>query len=285
MPDLTALTRVLVISPHLDDAALSAWSVLGGRAHCPADVMTVFAGLPAEGVSTDPDRTCGFSTGIEAIQARRREDEEALAGLATRNWWLPLLDRMYVPGGRRTASESETIVREAEGWLRDHGSPGAQLAIAIPAGAGVHVASASERGGDHPRGGRYLAWARALKHRVYVRRRKAALAGRGPAHPDHIFVRDAILDALDRLSSAQILCYEELPYLWSQRAESEMALLAASRGMTADGFDLAVDRVDKHRHLLAYKSQLAALDPEGRLLDSTLLPAEERYWTLSTSGR
>jgi LmbE family N-acetylglucosaminyl deacetylase len=71
------VSTLLVISPHLDDAVLSAGQTLA--AHPGSVVVTVFAGVPDDGGLDDYDRACGFRSSREAMLHRRREDEEALA--------------------------------------------------------------------------------------------------------------------------------------------------------------------------------------------------------------
>ncbi|GAA2899620.1 hypothetical protein [Microbacterium esteraromaticum] len=280
--DVNRLTRILVVSPHFDDAVLSAWALLDREPAGAADVLTVFGGLPAAGKSTVADAACGFRDGIEAIHARREEDDRALAGVAARHWWLPLVDLQYTTG-QRDVSDAEAIVRAVTSWIREQDSPEKDLAIAIPAGSGAHVSRTpppSVTSGARPVGGRALAWLRALKHRAYVRKRRKALAGRGPAHPDHLFVRDAILESLNRLGGVRVILYNELPYLWSVAADGEVARLSAARGLNVSPFELPVDRDRKQHHLREYASQLSALDPSGRLHQAATLPYTERYWTI-----
>ena len=69
------MSDVLVLSPHLDDAVFSAsHAVMSGSA-----VVTVFAGFPVATASGPWDRICGFPSSSEAVNARRREDHQALA--------------------------------------------------------------------------------------------------------------------------------------------------------------------------------------------------------------
>jgi LmbE family N-acetylglucosaminyl deacetylase len=67
----------VVLSPHLDDAVLSAWHVLSA----PRDVtaVTVFAGIPEPGFVTDLDRSHGAQESAAWVRQRRREDKTALA--------------------------------------------------------------------------------------------------------------------------------------------------------------------------------------------------------------
>jgi LmbE family N-acetylglucosaminyl deacetylase len=87
-------TDLLVISPHLDDAVLSA----GGRvaAGPGAVVVTVFAGRPAAPAGLTPwDADCGFAPGEDVVGRRRREDRRALARLGARPHWLEFTDSQY----------------------------------------------------------------------------------------------------------------------------------------------------------------------------------------------
>lgn len=67
----------LLLSPHLDDAALNCWSVLtGGEA---LSVVTVFAGLPPDGRLTNWDRIVRAKDSAQLLRQRRDEDHVALA--------------------------------------------------------------------------------------------------------------------------------------------------------------------------------------------------------------
>ncbi|HLK00488.1 MAG TPA: PIG-L family deacetylase [Streptosporangiaceae bacterium] len=68
---------VVVLSPHLDDAVLSAWHVLSS----PRDVtiVTVFAGVPEPGLLTDLDRSHGAGDSGAWLTRRRQEDRAAFA--------------------------------------------------------------------------------------------------------------------------------------------------------------------------------------------------------------
>ena len=88
-----ALT-LLVISPHLDDAVLSASGLIAENRG--AVVATVFAGMPRDRErSTLWDRACGFDTAEEALTMRRREDAEALRILGATPLHLGFVDEQY----------------------------------------------------------------------------------------------------------------------------------------------------------------------------------------------
>lgn len=67
----------VVLSPHLDDAVLSCWSVLGGDGD--VAVVNVFDAVPPPGSVTRWELITGFADSAAAMQERRREDAEALA--------------------------------------------------------------------------------------------------------------------------------------------------------------------------------------------------------------
>ncbi len=107
--------RVVVVSPHLDDAVLSLGATVAGAVRDGADVrvLTVFAGDPeADTVASAHDRACGFATAGEAARRRRIEDREALGVVGGTPVWLPFPDT-----GERGAGDdraiAEAVAREA----------------------------------------------------------------------------------------------------------------------------------------------------------------------------
>jgi LmbE family N-acetylglucosaminyl deacetylase len=87
---------MVILSPHLDDAVLSAWSVLTG----PEDVvvLNVFAGVPEDGVPPRWDRVVRARDSRELVRERIAEDEEALAVAGRKPVNLSLLDGQYRDG-------------------------------------------------------------------------------------------------------------------------------------------------------------------------------------------
>lgn len=83
----------VVLSPHLDDAVLSAWHVLSGPRE--VTVVTVFAGLPEPGFVTDLDRAHGAAESAAWLARRRREDRAALALAGRTPVHLDLLDVQF----------------------------------------------------------------------------------------------------------------------------------------------------------------------------------------------
>ena len=89
--DERLLGRVVVVSPHLDDAVLSLGATMAQAVEAGAnvEVLTVFAYGPTSNTPTDDwDRKSGFATEGEAARQRRIEDRKACALLgATPRWF------------------------------------------------------------------------------------------------------------------------------------------------------------------------------------------------------
>ena len=85
--------RLLVISPHLDDAVLSCGLLIA--AHPGTVVCTVFTAPPTENVTTDWDRAAGFADAFEAMRTRQEEDREALGLLSAKAVHLLFCDAQY----------------------------------------------------------------------------------------------------------------------------------------------------------------------------------------------
>jgi len=99
----TRYRRIVVISPHLDDAALSLGATIAHAARAGARV-TVLTPLSGEVDSDDPpgrwDRDCGWSSAGDAARGRRQEDVAACELLGATPEWLPFRDVDYTGGER-----------------------------------------------------------------------------------------------------------------------------------------------------------------------------------------
>jgi LmbE family N-acetylglucosaminyl deacetylase len=91
---LGRLGRLLVVSPHCDDAVFACGQLL--EAHPGSIVVTVCAGRPPAGASlTEWDEAAGFQSGDDVMGIRRREDRAALTLLAAHPIWLEFCDSQY----------------------------------------------------------------------------------------------------------------------------------------------------------------------------------------------
>jgi LmbE family N-acetylglucosaminyl deacetylase len=252
---------VLFVSPHLDDAVLSAGGLLATLAgeSVRTLVLTPFAGTcagPWSRFAQEFHAACGLPD-EEAATIRRTEDRSALTALAAGAWHGDLLDAIYRRG-------------PDGGWLYD--------------GAGRTF-------GPPDPGDRATAGALAeLVERAVTRLRPRLLVG--PAalgdHVDHVFVRDAMI-ATSRRDGTPVLLWEDQPYALRQPPPADWcpAVPAAAR------LELSIpDRRWKQRisALGCYHSQLRMLfgpDSDWRLELTRYATgaagrsrAVERYWTV-----
>lgn len=88
------LQRLLVVSPHCDDAVFSCGALL--HAHPGSTVVTVFAAGPDhDDPLTDWDCAAGFQPGEDVMARRRHEDWRALSLLSAHPLWLEFHDSQY----------------------------------------------------------------------------------------------------------------------------------------------------------------------------------------------
>lgn len=83
--------RVVVVSPHLDDAIMSLGASIarGVQAGASIEVLTAFAYIPSSTASAGPwDSSCGFATEGEAGSTRREEDRLACEAVGAAHRWL-----------------------------------------------------------------------------------------------------------------------------------------------------------------------------------------------------
>lgn len=117
----------VVISPHLDDAVLSCWlPITRGTV---SRVVTVFAGIPPDGLPTSPwDSLTGAVSSSARMRERRQEDRAALAPTACEVVHLDHLDSEY----RQHTVDTSRLRRDLERATRDAGE------VWLPAGIGWH---------------------------------------------------------------------------------------------------------------------------------------------------
>lgn len=115
--DEAELARVVIVSPHLDDAVLGCGRFMA--AHPGTVVVTVYAGAPDE--YPDPmthwDTIAGFRVGDDVLAARRAEDDAALAVLGATARRLDFVEHQYLDrpdwvGAAATAAVLEATLRE-----------------------------------------------------------------------------------------------------------------------------------------------------------------------------
>jgi LmbE family N-acetylglucosaminyl deacetylase len=112
--DRSILAKVLVVSPHFDDAALGAAHLL--TSYPGSTVITVLGGRPPaypDEVS-DWDAAGGFVAGDDVVAARQEEDRAAMASMHATPVWLDFPDHQYLaPNERPTPIAIAPVLRAA----------------------------------------------------------------------------------------------------------------------------------------------------------------------------
>jgi len=112
--DRALLERIVVFSPHFDDAVLGAAHLLG--TYWGSTVVTVAAGEPP-GYPVEPtdwDACGGFVAGDDVVALRRQEDVAALEVLGASHLWLEVADHQYLePSDRQKPAEVAPSIRSA----------------------------------------------------------------------------------------------------------------------------------------------------------------------------
>ena len=107
------LERIVVISPHFDDAALGTAHLLS--AYPGSTVITVCAGkppvYPAE--PTEWDALGGFKSGDDVVAIRREEERAAMAVFEAEPVWLDFVDWQYQEKHERATPEQVAEPLEA----------------------------------------------------------------------------------------------------------------------------------------------------------------------------
>lgn len=247
---------VLVVSPHLDDAVLSAFGFLDRP---DVTVMTVFTGAPEDGVASEWDRKLGHADGAEIMRRRLAEDDAALESMRVPTVRLGLLEAGYRDGDlpEHDAESLRAAVRE---WLAGTDGNGVVLA---PSGAG------------------------AVDNLVYRLRWRtnlpiARFPGGGLPHPDHVATRDVVVPEV-LAAGHRVVLYEELPYCWSGRGDRRVAQLVEAGLPQPQRFHLRVDPRRKAAAVARYESQTPELFRPWVRDIASVMPSVERYWLVTPS--
>jgi LmbE family N-acetylglucosaminyl deacetylase len=99
------LDRIVVVSPHFDDAVLGAAHVLA--TYPGSTVITVLGGWPPAYPEepTDWDAAGGFREGDDVVAVRREEDRAAMTMLSASPVWLEFPDHQYLTKAQRPRPE------------------------------------------------------------------------------------------------------------------------------------------------------------------------------------
>jgi LmbE family N-acetylglucosaminyl deacetylase len=108
----STLSRIVVVSPHFDDAVLGAAHLITG--HPGTTVITVLGGRPPAYPEepTSWDACGGFGRGDDVVALRREEDRAAMTFLGAAAVWLDFPDHQYLAKSERPVPEEVAPVLE-----------------------------------------------------------------------------------------------------------------------------------------------------------------------------
>ena len=147
MPEITwgilpegCMDRVVVCSPHFDDAALGAAHLL--NANTGSTVITLFGGPPARypDPPTEWDALGGFRSGDDVVAVRREEDRAAMDVLDAEPVWLDFVDHQYLDRSERATPDE---IAKSLGVAIDEAAPSAvflPMGLANPDHVATHDA-------------------------------------------------------------------------------------------------------------------------------------------------
>ncbi len=256
------LTRpLLIISPHYDDAMLSAFSLIGPGRRSTNDVtvLTVFGGRPTPVMTQPWDQQCGFTNSDDAMVARAAEEERAFAGLSVDRVALDLIEDQYRMSGPSETS-TDRYVSFLTSWLAASDS-GVVLA---PAGAG---------------GNRTLA----QRVRGHIPSARFGLAGGSVPNPDHLWVTDVAIKSLP--PGTRVVLYDDQPYNWVKSGEERAQSFASGFGRPGVVTTHTIEVAEKARRSAAYASQIPCILRSWARDLAAVLPPMETFWDLGVVGR
>jgi hypothetical protein len=247
---------LLLVSPHFDDAVLSAAALLEAG----AEVLTVFGGAPEPAISTDWDRRSGFADSNEAMRRRIEEDAAALAHYDCTQRMLDLWETQYRVDHDPSDAYPGLLAAAIDAWLDD--TPGGLVALPVCAGGQITLAH---------------------RLRFKLPYGRLRLPGGGPPHVDHRWVTATLLGHL-LPRGADVLLYEDMPYAWVRRGDEQAQRWAGEYGVTLRTQSRPVDVTRKAAAVDEYRSQRAGLFAPWVADTASVLPAVERSWLLTPAA-
>lgn len=218
--------RLIVISPHLDDAVLSLAELLRAAAGR-AEVVTLLTEAGPHQATTAWTRAAGFADAVEEHTGRRLEDLQAMQHLGCR----------YHHAGLGSGALTDDHIHQLLKLLL--GEPVAlqnnRVMVLLPAGCGGHLP-------DTP------------LQRLTKRALRKPFGS--PAHPEHVEVRDQLWKALAAYP-VQIGFYADLPYAWRQSNAAIQSDLASRFACELHEVQWPVDVEAKLTAVAHYPSQAA----------------------------
>jgi LmbE family N-acetylglucosaminyl deacetylase len=231
----------LFVSPHLDDAALSAGGkiiqlVNQGKRVCVATVCTQGsdASLTADGAKFL--RMCGKTSARSLFSTRKKEDQDALHVLGAEHVHLGFFDGLYRT--RTIRFQEKPIYPSFRSVFSGHLSRHDDTLM------------------------KYLIKTLKALKKTTVAETSAVFAPLGAGgHVDHILTREAVCSVFRN----QTIFWEDVPYRWDAlRVFRQRMILEARLGkLSHEIVDTSMYSEQKHHAVAQYQSQLSDLTEEG----------------------
>jgi LmbE family N-acetylglucosaminyl deacetylase len=236
------IERIVVVSPHLDDAVLSTAALLRAAA-AQALVLTLFTEASPQ---SDPSwsRLAGFETPPAEYAARRREDLQAIRflGCAMQHAGLGVGELHAANAGRATEAVLDAVA-----------GAGSTTLCLLPAASGGHQPEPTSR-----------RWLRRLLRQPFG----------APAHSEHEWVRDRLWASL-RQQPLRLGFYADIPYAWQQGDEAIATELSQLTGQTLQVLRIRPDLNDKAQAVAHYRSQVPHILGENPAYQRRVLNRDE----------
>jgi LmbE family N-acetylglucosaminyl deacetylase len=252
--DTSTWNKLVVVSPHFDDAALGAAHLL--HTYPGSTVITVLGGRPPSYPDevTRWDAAGGFVAGDDVVGARQLEDRAAMEALGAEPVWLDFADHQYLsPADQPTPADVAPDLEAALVAARP-------TAVFLPMGL-AHP--------DH-----------VLSHRAGLMVRERLLA-------DQVAVGTGI-DAAQNGAAGngagpEWFCYEDAGYkhLPGMLARRVAELVASGLWPTPSVVPVRPDMAAKRSAIMAYSSQYAPMERDMYLSEHLSANTPEQYWRLS----
>ena len=247
--------RWIYLSPHLDDAVLSAGGLIHGQTQdgIPVEIWTLMCGYPPEGeyspIAQDLHKMWGFNSAEEVVRGRRVEDINAASMVGATTVHFDFLDCIY---RRALIPDASLSIQEASGtsgeWLYSEiFVPPHPADMDLPAQIAAEIS------------------ARLKPDDVLVSQLSVG------SHVDHVIVRQAA-----ELLGRPLIYDIDIPYIFYKPEELEPKAAEMKESVhliTETGLDRWQEAV------LAYESQIPAL---GDVFDTPEKVREsiKSYWSL-----
>ena len=243
------IQRIVIISPHLDDAVFSLGGLLGAVAHR-CTVLTVFTEADPAG-PTEWARMTGFEDPVLEYAARRAEDPRAMAMLGCK----------WVHGGACVGQLEHTCARQLLDSLVTTEPASRDCLILLPAAAG----------GLRPH----------TKLQRIARRLLRQPLG-APLHAEHRLARDVFWRILDP-AVMRIGFYAELPYVWMQGDRALWAHLSACFQVELENVRVRSEVDGKLQAARNYRSQVPIVLGKRETYQRKVLGRDESIFLVQES--